>query len=150
MFLLADDVDVALLAAAVVAELISLSVGALPVAISRSSLMVANDPSTDSFALAKSELEVAKEVFSASEQVKPVADVILVVRVVTVEFSGFEATMVVISVTMVMISAQLAAAALVLVFPARLSTCAICVFMFVNLHIVICICLENVHLTHAC
>merc|ERR1719219_1549831 len=64
--------------------------------------MVANDPSTDSFALAKSELEVAKEVFSASEQVKPVADVILVVRVVTVEFSGFEATMVLISVTMVM------------------------------------------------
>lgn len=122
MFLLADDVDVALLAAAVVAELISLSVGALPVAISRSSLMVANDPSTDSFALAKSELEVAKEVFSASEQVKPVADVILVVRVVTVEFSGFEATMALISVTMVMISAQLAAAALVLVFPARLST----------------------------
>ena len=44
--------------------------------------------------------------------------------VFTVEFSGFAATMVLISVTMVMISAQLAAAALVLVEFARLSTCA--------------------------
>ena len=41
----------------------------------------------------------------------------------TVEFSGFAATMVLISVTMVMISEQFAAAALVLEEFARLSTC---------------------------
>jgi len=123
MFLLADDDEVAVLALAVVALLISLSVGALPVAISRSSLMVAKDPSTDSFALARSELEVARDAFSESEQVTVEAtEVIFVVRVVTVEFSGFAATIVLISVTMVMISAQLAAAALVLVEFARLST----------------------------
>jgi len=116
MFLLADDVEVAL-----VPLLISLSVGALPVAISRSSLMVAKDPSTELFALSRSELEVARDVFSESEQVTE-AELICVVRVVTVEFSGFAAMMVLISVTMVMISAQLAAAALVLVELARLST----------------------------
>jgi hypothetical protein len=110
MFLLADDAAVAV-ELAVVAPLISLSVGALPVAISRSSLMVAKDPSTDSFAAARSELEVARDVFSSSEQVTVEAtEVIFVVRVVTVEFSGFAAIMVLISVTMVMISAQLAAA----------------------------------------
>ena len=43
--------------------------------------------------------------------------------VFTVEFSGFAATMVLISVTMVMISEQFAAAALVLEELARLSTC---------------------------
>jgi len=123
MFLLADDAAVAV-ELAVVALSISLSVGALPVAISRSSLMVAKEPSTDSFAAARSELEVARDVFSASEQVTVEAtEVIFVVRVVTVEFSGFAATMVLISVTMVMISAQLAAAALFLVVElARLST----------------------------
>merc|ERR1712110_1361455 len=73
--------------------------------------MVAKEPSTDSFAAARSELEVARDVFSSSEQVTVEAtEVIFVVRVVTVEFSGFAATMVLISVTMVMISAQLAAA----------------------------------------
>merc|ERR1719432_450698 len=73
--------------------------------------MVAKDPSTDSFAAARSELEVARDVFSSSEQVTVEAtEVIFVVRVVTVEFSGFAAMMVLISVTMVMISAQLAAA----------------------------------------
>jgi len=122
MFLLADDAAVALVELAVVALLISLSVGALPVAISRSSFMVAKDPSTDSFALAKSELEVARLVFSSAEQVTVEAtDVIFAVRVVTVEFSGFAATMVLISVTMVMISEQFAAA-LVLEELARLST----------------------------
>jgi hypothetical protein len=125
MFLLADDAAVAV-ELAVVAPLISLSVGALPVAISRSSLMVAKDPSTDSFAAARSELEVARDVFSSSEQVTVEAtEVIFVVRVVTVEFSGFAAIMVLISVTMVMISAQLAAAALFLPVElelARLST----------------------------
>ena len=88
---------------------------------------------------------MARDVFSSSEQVTVEAtEVIFVVRVVTcyiktvtlehenirvlftVEFSGFAATMVLISVTMVMISAQLAAA---LFLPvelelARLSTCA--------------------------
>jgi len=123
MFLLADEAAVALVELAVVALLISLSVGALPVAISRSSFMVAKDPSTDSFALAKSALEVASFVFSSAEQVTVEAtDVIFVVRVVTVEFSGFAATMVLISVTMVMISEQFAAAALVLEEFARLST----------------------------
>jgi hypothetical protein len=111
MFLLADDAAVAV-ELAVVALLISSAVGALPVAISRSSLMVARDPSTDSFAAARSELEVARDVFSASVQVTVEAtEVICVVRVVTVESSGFEATAVLIAVTMVMISAQVAAAA---------------------------------------
>jgi len=125
MFLLAEaELAVAEDAAAVVALLISSSVGALPVAISRSSLIVAKDPSTDSFAAARSELEVAKDVFSASVQVTVEAtEVIFVVRVVTVEFSGFAATMVLIWVTMVMISAQLSAAArLFRVELARLST----------------------------
>jgi len=130
MFLLADDAAVAELA--VVALLISSSVGGLPLAISRSSLIVAKDPSTDSFAAARSELEVARDVFSASEQVTVEdTEVIFVVRVVTVEFSGFAATMVLISVTMVMISAQLSAAriaaaktGLLVPLPARLSTCA--------------------------
>jgi len=130
MFLLADDAAVAELA--VVALLISSSVGGLPLAISRSSLIVAKDPSTDSFAAARSELEVARDVFSASEQVTVEdTEVIFVVRVVTVEFSGFAATMVLISVTMVMISAQLSAAriaaaaakiGLLVPLPARLST----------------------------
>jgi hypothetical protein len=123
MFLLADDAAVAVVALAVVALLIVVSSGVVPVAISRSSLMVAKDPSTDSFAAARSELEVARDVFSASEQVTVEAtEVIFVVRVVTVEFSGFAATMVLISVTMVMISAQLAAARAFLLELARLST----------------------------
>merc|ERR1712126_231043 len=128
MFLLADDAAVAELA--VVALLISSSVGGLPLAISRSSFIVAKDPSTDSFAAARSELEVARDVFSASEQVTVEdTEVIFVVRVVTVEFSGFAATMVLISVTMVMISAQPSAAriaaaktGLLVPLPARLST----------------------------
>jgi len=126
MFLLAEaELAVAEDAAAVVALLIAASEGVVPVAISRSALTVAKELSTESFAAARSELEVAREVFSASVQVTLEAtEVIFVVRVVTVEFSGFAATMVLISVTMVMISAQLAAAALAFldVELARLST----------------------------
>jgi len=119
MFLLAEaELAVAEDAAAVVeaAVVVLVSVageGVVPVAISRSALIVAKELSTDSFAAARSELDVAKDVFSASVQVTVEAtEVIFVVSVVTVEFSGFAATMVLISVTMVMISAQLAAAAL--------------------------------------
>lgn len=115
MFLLAEAEDaVAAVVAAAVVVLVSVSgAGVVPVAISRSALIVAKELSTDAFAAARSELEVAKDVFSASVQVTVEAtEVIFVVRVVTVEFSGFAATMVLISVTMVMISAQLAAAAL--------------------------------------
>jgi len=110
MFLLADvaEVDVC----DEVAADISSSVGALPVAISRSSLIVAKEPSTDSFALARSVLEVIRDVFSSSEHTsEEEIEVIFEVKVVIVEFSGLAATAVVISVTMVMTSAQPAAAA---------------------------------------